>query len=129
MSKAKEFYIARLKKGIVRHDYISKGLKQKFGIDPSVVRDALLDSGQIQEIKSVPRSDGKFTKAYRYTGFSMRRHSDTWDDGSPRSKGNAFDWQNFANGLYTERELASVEQGRKWGVSTASKQILPRVSI
>lgn len=129
MSEAKKYYIERLKSGMVRHDYISKGFKQKFGVDPSVVRDALLESGHIQEIKAVPRSDGKMTKAYRYTGFAIKKNSDTWEDGSPRSKGNAFDWQNFATGLYTQSELSAVESGRRFGMQSASKHILSRWSI
>ena len=130
MSEAKKYYIARLQSGMVRHDYISKGFKQKFGVDPSVVRDELLESGHIKEVRSVPRSDGKLTKAYRYTGLpSNYNNSDTWEDGSPKSKGNAFDWQNFSKGLYTQSELAAVESGRRFGMQSASKHILSRWSI
>lgn len=136
MFKAKQFYLDYLKSGPKRHDHVARLIKARFDISAVAVRDALLESGHIKQTGSVVRNDGKKIYVYELTGKKLKGANDSykpkpdnWDDGTPKSKGNAFDWQNFANGVYTQRELASVEQGRKWGVSTAHKQILPRVSI
>jgi hypothetical protein len=133
MFEAKQYYIDCLKKGINRHDYISKTMKKDFGVVPAEIRDELIDSGHIIQKGQIVRGDGKKVKTYILTGKPLQADPEPfypfWDDGTPKSKGNAFDWQNFARGVYTAGELAATEQGRKWGVMSASKQILPRVSI
>ena len=73
---------------------------------------------------------------YELTGkkFTIKEESydpynKTWDDGTPKSLNNAFNWKSYARGLSSQSELAAQESGRKFGMSTASKQILPRVTI
>ena len=133
MYKAKQYYLECLKKGINRHDYISKTMKKDFGVVPSEVRDALIDSGHIIQKGQIVRGDNKKVNTYILTGKPLKaepkEYSPFWEDGTPKSRGNAFDWQNFAVGLYTQSELAATEAGRKFGMAAASRQILPRVFI
>lgn len=133
MYKAKLYYLECLKKGINRHDYISKTMKKDFGVVPSEIRDALIESGHIIQKGLILRGDNKRIKTYALTGKPLmkepKKSAPFWEDGTPKSHGNAFDWQNFAVGLYTQSELAATEAGRKFGMAAASKQILPRVFI
>lgn len=133
MFEAKQYYIDCLKKGINRHDYISKTMKRDYGVAPSDVRDSLLDSGHIIQKGQIFRGDGKKVNTYLWTGKPLVekqvQYSHEWEDGTPKSSGNAFDWQNYARGVYTQSELAATEAGRRFGISSASRKILPRVSI
>ena len=134
MNKEKQFYLSCLKDGKKRHDHIYSQMKTRFEISATVIRDALLGEGYIQPAGFISRKDGKKMFFFELTGkkFSQeqkKEDSNFWEDGSPKSRGNAFDWRNFSRGIYTQSELAAVESGRRWGINTASKQILPRWSI
>jgi hypothetical protein len=133
MYKAKQHYLDCLKKGMNRHDYITKTMKKEWKVVPSKVRDSLIESGHIIQKGYVIRNDGKKVNTYVVTGKPLladpKKSSAFWEDGTPKSRGNAFDWQNFAIGLYTQSELAATEAGRKFGMAAASKQFLPRVFI
>ena len=134
MNKEKQFYLSCLKDGKKRHDHIYSQMKTRFEISATVIRDALLSEGYIQPAGYISRKDGKKMFFFELTGkkfFQEQKKEDSnfWEDGSPKSRGNAFDWRNFSRGIYTQSELAAVESGRRWGINTASKQILPRWSI
>ena len=134
MNKEKQFYLSCLKDGKKRHDHIYSQMKTRFEISATVIRDALLSEGYIQPAGFISRKDGKKMFFFELTGKKFykeqkKEDSNFWEDGSPKSRGNAFDWRNFSRGIYTQSELAAVESGRRWGINTASKQILPRWSI
>lgn len=133
MFKAKQFYMDCLKSGVVRHDYIAKQLNPKFKVSASVVRDALLESGHIIESGNLVRCDGKKIYTYELTGKPLKAkpkaESPNWEDGTPKSRGNAFDWRNFSKGIFNPSELAASEAGRKFGIMSANKKIPSRVSI
>lgn len=136
MNKEKQFYLSCLKDGKKRHDHIYSQMKTRFDISATVIRDILLQEGYIREAGFITRKDGKRMVFYELTGKEFTSKpakkmidENFWEDGSPKSRGNAFDWRNFSRGIYTQSELAAVESGRRWGINTASKQILPRWSI
>lgn len=135
MDKEKLFYLECLKDGKKKHWSIHKKMKNHFSLNASIVRDNLLSEGLIKQCGFAIRNDGKKDYFYELTNQkfsykeSVKHDSDKWDDGSLKSKGNAFDWKNYAKGIFSIVELAAQENGRKFGVSTASKQILPRVKI
>jgi hypothetical protein len=136
MLKEKLFYLDCLKDGKLKHNTIFGRMKKLFSTSATVVRDALLEEGYIIADGFTIRNDGKRDFFYkltdkRFAGQDQPQKADSfqWEDGSFKSKGNAFDWKNYAKGVYTQSELAAKENGRKWGVATASKKILPRVSI
>lgn len=135
MNNEKQFYLDCLKDGKQRHDKVYNKMKSKFAVSATVIRDMLIADGYIREAGQICRNDGKNVKFYELTGKKFKvnnkkeESSGKWEDGSIKSQGNAFDWRNFSRGLYTQSELAAAENGRKWGANTASKQILPRVSI
>ena len=133
MFKAKQFYLKCLEDGPKRHDRVANQLKNRFDVAAVSIRDSLVESGHIRQSGSVLRKDGKRVYVYELTGKELKEsknvYNPNWEDGTPKSRGNAFDWHNFSKGVYSQRELAAAEQGRKWGVNTASKQILPRTTI
>ena len=136
MVKEKQFYLDCLKDGKQRHDNISKRMKDRFETSATLVRNALIAEGYIQEAGFKVRKDGKRSYFYELTGKKVATQKEAkksnpyfWEDGSVKSQGNAFNWQSYAKGLYKPGELAAQEAGRKFGISTASKQILPRVTI
>lgn len=136
MLKEKLFYLECLKDGKLKHKTIYERMKKSFDISATVVRDSLLEEGYIIDDGFILRNDGKRDFFYKLTGKQFagqdspqKSDSFQWEDGSFKSRGNAFDWKNYAKGVYSQSELAAKENGRKWGVATASKKILPRVSI
>lgn len=136
MVKEKQFYLDCLKNGKKQHSAIYGQMKNRFSESATVVRDVLLAEGYIREAGFRVRNDGKKNYFYELTGkkFQSKQEKATsdqyqWDDGSMKSQGNAFNWKAYAKGLYKPGEIAAQEAGRKFGMSTASRQILPRVAI
>lgn len=136
MVKEKQFYLDCLKDGKKRHDQICSMMKKRFSISATIVRNVLIADGYIQEAGFKVRKDGKRSYFYELTGKKVTTQKEAkksnpyfWEDGSVKSQGNAFNWQSYAKGLYKPGEIAAQEAGRKFGMSTASRQILPRVTI
>lgn len=136
MVKEKQFYLDCLKDGKQRHDNISKRMKNRFETSATLVRNALIAEGYIQEAGFKVRKDGKRSYFYELTGKKVAIQKEAkksnpcfWEDGSVKSQGNAFNWQSYAKGLYKPGEIAAQEAGRKFGINSSSKQILPRVTI
>ena len=136
MVKEKQFYLDCLKDGKQRHDNISKRMKDRFETSATLVRNALIAEGYIQEAGFKVRKDGKRSYFYELTGKKVAIQKEAkksnpyfWEDGSVKSQGNAFNWQTYAKGLYKPGEIAAQEAGRKFGINSSSKQILPRVMI
>jgi hypothetical protein len=136
MLKEKIFYLECLKNGKMKHSTIYNRMRDVYPTSATTIRDILLADGYIEQCGFVTRHDGKKDYLYRLTKkkFSEKEkkqaeESYTWDDGTFKSRGNAFDWRSYARGVFSQSELAATENGRKWGVATASKQILPRVTI
>lgn len=81
---------------------------------PALIRDQLLAKGLIAYSKTVfdPKS-GKNHIYYKTTGKELsKRYEAFWDDGTPKSRGNAFDLST-ARGLFNKAELASaVNKGK-----------------
>lgn len=134
MVKEKQFYLDCLKNGKKQHRNVYDAMKLRFDVNPTNVRNSLLAQGYIKEAGFSVRKDGKRNYFYELTGKKITQEkpkSDPyqWEDGSMKSQGNAFNWQSYARGLYSPGEIAAQEAGRKFGMNTASRQILPRVTI
>lgn len=136
MYKEKLFYLECLKDGKEAHELIRKKMNRRSMGSATAARDALIKSGHVRMAGYKVNNSGKKLYYFELTGkkFSEKENEVSsspyvWDDGSMKSRGNAFDWRNFSKGLYTPSELAATEAGRKFGMATASKKILPRVTI
>ena len=112
MIKAKLYYLECLKDGPKTHKLVHQRMKYKFDADPLKIREYLLTHGYIEEYKKILRSDGKKVSLYRLTKKKFTEKEPVvindykWEDGIPKSQGNAFDWRNFSKGLFTKEEIA-----------------------
>ena len=134
MLKEKQIVIDYLKGGKQLYTRIYYHLKKFSDESALAVRDSLLSDGYIQEDGFYIRPDGKKINYYKLTKKKFvqperKKNSFQWEDGTFKSRGNAFDWENFSKGIYSPGELAASEAGRKFGIMSASRKILPRVTL
>lgn len=109
MKLEKQYYLSRLAEGKKTHKAIHDSFVRKFDIRSIDVRDALLSEGLIRVCGSRIRPhDGKKEYYYELVKQPKQKKSNPykWDDGTPKSQGNAFDWRNFSKGLFTKEEIA-----------------------
>lgn len=115
MLQAKIFYLNELANGPKNHRNIMKRLAPKFNVSATVIRDTLVAEGFIVLVKKVMQNNGKNAYFYKLTGkeFVAQKqhiHSDTWEDGTVKSKGNAFDWRNKEQSFMSRREIVIAQQ-------------------
>jgi len=97
-------------------------MSTKFSTSPAAVKNALLEEGFI-EIDCIKREGQmqKFNHYYRLTGKKLKVVEEVeqqnpktqvskWEDGTPKSKGNAFDWSSKKCSLFSKMELAQMTQ-------------------
>jgi len=116
---AKQFYLEQMKLK-KPHRIIAKAMYDKFEASPTIIRDELVVEGVIKLISKVfvPASN-KFNYFYELTGKNLelpkaKSAADAlfWPDGTPKSRGNAFDLST-AVGLFNKTEIAnSVNRGK-----------------
>lgn len=114
MSKShdKQRYLDQIEKGR-SHRQIAKNMK--FSVSPTIIRDELIRDGMIVQSKVVmDKKTRKNLVYYMTTGKQMKvEHIQlTWDDGTPKSSGNAFDLST-ARGLFNKSELAASQNKGK----------------
>lgn len=108
----KQRYLEQIEKG-KSHRQIAKNMQ--FSASATIIRDELLEAGMIVLTKT--KLDPKTKRNHLYyesTGidFYEEIYVDKWEDGTPKSRGNAFDLS-LARGLFTKTEIAnSTNKGR-----------------
>ena len=91
------------------HRQIAK--QGKWSVSSTIVRDELIRDGVIVPTKTVMDKAGKNHVFYELTGKEITQ-ADQWSDGTPKSRGNAFDLS-IAKGLFNKSELAaSLNKGK-----------------
>ena len=121
-SLAKLYYLEQLKLTNDHHRRIANRMASRFQISAAEVRDELLEEGYIEFQKVVRMGETQKNnyfyvltdKQYSYTEEPkvQKTVSNFWSDGTPKSRGNAFDLST-AKGLFTKTELAaSVNKGK-----------------
>ena len=112
MFQAKQFYLEQLKKGPMKHRSIMKRMAGRFDDSPAEVRDELLKDGLIVAVSySLIKGTNKRNYVYQLTNISEKMIKvDRWPCGQVKSKGNAFDWRNKDQSLYTKREIVQAQQ-------------------
>lgn len=102
-------------------NYIAKGKSHrqiaKMGrwiVSSSIIRDELLRDGVISEDKVKMDKEGKNHVFFKLTGKTIPSQAPqaVWEDGTPKSRGNAFDLS-IAKGLYNKSELAASQNKGK----------------
>jgi hypothetical protein len=119
MIQEKEFFLSCLKDGPMSQRKLSSRLSSRYDASPAAVKDALLDEGLI-ELSHTKREGAthKLNHYFKLTGKKLSKQtpveavvvSDKWEDGTVKSKGNAFDWANKPCGLFNKSELAQMRQ-------------------
>jgi hypothetical protein len=123
IDKAIDYYLERLKDGPMDDKKIQNVINNRFKISGATVRNKLIEMGAI-ELKCVGYNHkrqrnifmvslldkNKVVKpsrpSYEHKSIVIETH---WPEGWPRSHGNAFDWQNTAQGLFSKSELAAMQ--------------------
>ena len=113
---AKQRYLGYIAKGKSHRQIAKMG---RWTISSAFIRDQLLRDGVISENKVKIDKDGKNHIFFKLTGKKLKADkesisfsSDTWEDGTPKSRGNAFDLST-AKGLFSRSELASSQNKGK----------------
>ena len=103
----KQRYLEQIEKG-KSHRQIAKNMQ--FSASATIIRDELLEAGMIVLTKT--KLDPKTKRNHLYyesTGidFYEEIYVDKWEDGTPKSRGNAFDLST-ARGLFSKTEIANA---------------------
>jgi predicted transcriptional regulator len=111
----KLYYLKQIEDGCTNHRTIMKKMVRKFETSATVVRDALIAEGLIEFVRKELLSNGRFAYFYRLTGKELvvPKQQDcgtTWADGTAKSTGNAFDWRNKEQGIFTKAQIAQMQQ-------------------
>ncbi len=126
MLQEMKFYLDQLKQPNVSHRKISHRFSTRFRSSPSAIKDILLREGYI-ELDYIKREGAtqKFNHYFKLTGKQLADHGAYWevkkdepekevaffwDDGTPKSSNNAFDWKRMKSNLYNTRELVQAQQ-------------------
>lgn len=108
-----------LEEGPMSQRKIASRMSGRFTTSPAAVKDALLRDGLI-EVDCIKREGAakKFNHYFRLTDkrFDAGSHSgvkkqqDKWEDGTPKSKGNAFDLSTPKKSMFDKGEIARMTQ-------------------
>lgn len=104
----KKAYMEQVAKGKA-HRQISKNTK--FSVSASIIRDELLKDGLIVPKKTVLHKNSGDNYVYFELSGKKLEQDDTpqfWSCGTPRSRGNAFDWANGKSSLFTKQDIANA---------------------
>lgn len=122
MSKllAKQYYLDQIKKDNAPHRKIANRMAGKFDVSPALIKNELLEEGYIRISKVVfIKGEQKRNFFFELTGKKLGepkeikfKPSNKWEDGTPKSSGNAFDLST-AKGLFNKSELAASQNKGK----------------
>ena len=125
--EAKQFYIDYLGNKTKSHRIVENVLMQRFDVSGVQIRKLLLEGEYIKIIKKDKGKDGKVFLRVAVTGKELlppgqefAAYSATWDDGTPRSRGNAFDWRNYGSSILSDRSFLFSEAMKKNAAGTGT---------
>lgn len=120
MLQEMKFYLDQMESARNSHRRIANRFSAKYSASPAAVKDALIREGYI-ELDYVKREGAtqKYNHYFKKTGkkFELspvvnepKFEQQKWEDGTPKSSCNAFDWKNKKSNLYSTRELVQAQQ-------------------
>lgn len=117
MSKlaAKQFYLDQIKKDNAPHRKIANRMATRFDISPALIKNELLKDGYITIVKAVRIGETqKLNYYFKLTGKTLKNKpeqivvsQERWEDGTPKSRGNAFDLST-TKGIFSKSEIAAI---------------------
>lgn len=120
---AMQYYVERLRKGPENDKKIQNMINQKFRVSGAVIRNKLIADGVIEMkvggydykrlrnifiVSLVDQNKVKFVEEEQPKTKSIIIETH-WPEGWKKSHGNAFDWKNTAQGLFSKAELAAMQ--------------------
>lgn len=119
MLQEKQFFLKSLENGPLSQRTLSSRMSHRFQTSPASVKEALLKEGLIELSHS--KREGQTRKMNHYYKLTNKKLkipdakpsvvvSDKWEDGTPKSKGNAFDLSMSAKSMFDKREIARMTQ-------------------
>jgi hypothetical protein len=120
MLQEMKFYLDQMKTANGSHRRICNRFSARFSSSPSAIKDALLREGYI-ELDYVKREGAgqKFNHYFKLTKkkFDPEMFAEKpkeievqWEDGTPKSSNNAFDWKATRSNLFSSKELVRAQQ-------------------
>ena len=125
MLPAKLYYLEQLKNGPVSHRLIMNRMASRYSESSAEIKDALVAEGFIVCVKKIRQGNGKWAYHHQLTGkpFVAEKQqtkdgvvqnetidSDVWEDGTAKSKANAFNWRNKEQAIFSKREVTIMQQ-------------------
>lgn len=119
MLQEKQFFLSCLKNGPVSHRRIANKISSLYSTSPATIKNALLQEGLIE--LAFTKREGQSQKIIYYYKLTDKKFEEPepkkvvvvkkeWEDGTPKSQGNAFDWSSTKCSLFSKAELASMTQ-------------------
>jgi hypothetical protein len=114
-------------------------MSTRFRDSAADIKDALVKEGYILCVKKVLQKNGKYAYHHQLTGkpFVSQKHQEmyvvkqdqltdlnSWEDGTAKSTGNAFDWRSKNQGIFTKAQIAQMQQkqvGKSFPITTFSR--------
>jgi hypothetical protein len=127
--QAKLYYLKQLKDGPQSHRTITKRMSGKFADSAAGIKNALVAEGLIVCVKKVLMNNGKYAYYFKRTEKPVvlqepPTYVPTWEDGTAKSTGNAFDWRNKEQRIFTKAQIAQMQQkqvGNSFPITTYSR--------
>ena len=119
MLQEKQFFLKCLEDGPLSQRSLANRISHRYSISPAAIKESLLKDGLIELSHS--KREGQTRKInyyYKLTNKKMQLPeekptvvvSDKWEDGTPKSKGNAFDLSVSTKSMFDSREIARMTQ-------------------
>jgi hypothetical protein len=118
MLQEKHYYLSCLKDGPESHRRIAHRMAHRYKTSPAAVKEALLRDGLI--VLQYSQKEGAMQKVNHYFALTDKKLVEEqleqkpikaeWEDGTPKSKGNAFDWRNTGRSMFNASEIARMTQ-------------------
>lgn len=130
-----QYYLDRLKSGPQNDKKIQNMVNQKFNVSAASIRNKLIEDGVIEMkiggydnkrlrnifiVSLVDKNKVKFIQEqpkHEMKSIVIETH---WPEGWRKSRNNAFDWRNTAQGLFSKAELAAMQTKIKSNPSFSS---------
>ena len=125
MLPAKLYYLEQLKDGPVSHRLIMNRMADRYSESAAKIKDQLVAEGFIVCVNKIRQGNGKWAYYHQLTGKPFvagkqqtkdgvvqdeEVESDVWEDGTAKSKANAFNWRDKNQAIFSKRELTIMQQ-------------------
>lgn len=114
MLSAKKFYLKQLENGPKSHREITKKMSGKFTESAAEIKNELVAQGVIEFTHKELLSNKRYGHFHKLTGKNLveikQDDSTTWEDGTPKSTNNFFNWRNKEQAIFTNREIVIAQQ-------------------